>query len=269
MLMAEPPRTPYDLNFQVAGFPVRVHPLFWLISLIGGFSEGADGIWMITWMFVVFISILIHELGHAFLMRHYGRPAHIVLYMMGGLAIEGHDSPHSSSPWSSFSTTDFGRRSRTPTEQIVISIAGPVAGFILAALVVLVVYATRGSVTFSLVQYVVPNFDIQLSGAQAENFRLLGLIHALLYVNIFWGLMNLLPVYPLDGGQIAQQLFNVQDPWGGTVKSLWLSVIVGGAVALFGAFGLQSMFIALLFASLAASSYMTLQQMTGGGHRPW
>ena len=52
----------------------------------------------------------------------------------------------------------------------------------------------------------------------------------MLYVNIFWGLVNLLPVYPLDGGQIARELLELASPADGVRQSLWLSVIaaVGG-----------------------------------------
>jgi hypothetical protein len=45
-------------------------------------------------------------------------------------------------------------------------------------------------------------------------------------------------------------------------------VITGGAMALVALLSMHSMLTAMLFASLAASSFMTLQQM-GGGRRPW
>ena len=41
MFSMEPQRTDYDLNFHCLGFPVRVHPLFWLAGLI----LGASGAW--------------------------------------------------------------------------------------------------------------------------------------------------------------------------------------------------------------------------------
>jgi Zn-dependent protease len=77
----------------------------------------------------------------------------------------------------------------------------------------------------------------------------------------------LLPVLPLDGGQIAMQILTQQDPWGGTQRALWLSVIVGGAMALL-ALTTGQTWTMFLFASLAVSSYMTLQQIGGGG-RQW
>jgi hypothetical protein len=76
--------------------------------------------------------------------------------------------------------------------------------------------------------------------------------------------MNLLPVYPLDGGQISRELFLMGDAHGGMEKSLWLSVIVGGCAAVLGLLLLQSLLMALLFGSLAFSSYQILQQYGGG-----
>jgi stage IV sporulation protein FB len=271
VLLAEPQRTPYDLNFQVLGFPVRIHPLFWVAGFVLGFRGGPSGpdpIAILTWMLVLFVSILIHELGHAILMRRFGRPAHIVLYLMGGLAVEGEDSPYSA--WSSHASSSFGRRSRTPGEQILISFAGPAAGFIFAAFVVVGVLATGGEVRLTTIARFIPWVDATLGGALADNRPLQMLVDYLLFINIFWGLVNLLPVFPLDGGQIAQQMLIVSDPWSGTIRALWLSVIVAGIAAIVGGVMLKSMFMALMFASLGISNYLTLQQMGGGGgRRPW
>jgi stage IV sporulation protein FB len=269
VILAEPPRTQYDLNFQILGFPVRIHPLFWLIAFVLGFHGAPDGMVIAIWMLVVTVSILVHELGHALAIRRFGRPAHIVLYGMGGLAIEGEGSGYSDS-WSSYSSSSFGRRSRTPTEQILISIAGPAAGFILAGLVILGVFALGGSVTFFITDYYIPWWQISMRGLLADKPHLHLLIDFLLQVNILWGILNLLPIFPLDGGQIAQQVFVVSDPWGGMVKALWLSVLVAGAMAVLCAIGLKSMLMALMFGSLAVSNYMTLQQLRGGGGGgPW
>jgi membrane-associated protease RseP (regulator of RpoE activity) len=273
VLMAEPPRTQFDLNFQVFGFPVRVHPFFWLVGLLLGFTgSGGNGIFLIIWILAMFVSILIHELGHTLMIRRFGRDAHIVLYAMGGLAIEGR--PQSSdiygSPWSLDSfTPGYQSRPRTPHEQILISAAGPGIQFLLAGLVIGIVYATGGGVELGHLG-VLP-FPIPILGGDlAENRNLSELAQALLYINIFWAIINLLPVLPLDGGQIALQVLSQQDPWGGMQRALWLSVITGGIMAVFGAFVMQSMFMMIMFGSLALSSWLALQQAGGGGgRRPW
>ena len=274
MILAEPQRTAYDLNFQLLGFPVRIHPLFWIVGLVLGLGGGGepDGFALLTWMMVLTVSILIHELGHAIMFRRFGQSAHIVLYAMGGLAVPGDDSSHS--PWSnyssSYSSSTFSRRSQSPMERILISFAGPAAGFIFAAFVIVGVFATGGRVMPKLGRFYLPTWEVTLGGVMEDNHNLWLLVMYLLYVNVWWGLVNLLPIFPLDGGQIAQQLFVVNDPWSGMVRCLWLSVFVAGGVAVIGLLAFQSTFMAIMFASLAASNYFTLQQLTGGGgRRPW
>ena len=266
MFLAEPPRTPWDLNFQVLGFPVRIHPLFWLVGLLLGYSggDGNAGIHLLIWFVALFVSILVHELGHALMIRRFGRDAHIVLYAMGGLAIEGRprDSFSSFEPYAGYQP-----KPRSPQEQILISAAGPGIQFLLAGLIVAVIYATGGSVgVVSSGQLPIP--VPLLSGELERNPNVFLLVAMLLQINIYWPLINLLPVLPLDGGQIALQVLVQQDPWGGMQRALWLSVMAGGAMAVFALLVMQQVFTMMLFASLAVSCYMTLQQMGGGGRRP-
>jgi Zn-dependent protease len=106
------------------------------------------------------------------------------------------------------------------------------------------------------------------------------LVHYLLDVNIYWGLVNLLPVYPLDGGQISRQLFSMSRG-DGVQRSLWLSAVVGGVMAVLALVGMDlrnGLFVAVMFGYLAYVSYDTLQKYRGGGYgdagygeddRPW
>lgn len=272
MFIAEPPPTPWDLRFQVLGFPVRVHPLFWLVGLLIGFGSGRNdpelGLHLVIWFCAMFVSILVHELGHALMIRRFGRPAYIVLYAMGGLAIEGRPrwQDNYGSPWSFDSYTEYRPQRRLPVEQILISAAGPGIQFVLAAVVILAVLATGGAVRVEfdhLLPWPVPT----LGGALRDNENLTLLAWYLLQVNIFWPLLNLLPVLPLDGGQIAMQIFIQHDPWAGMQRALWLSLVTSGVMAVFALLIMQQPFTMMLFASLAVSSYLALQQV--GGQRPW
>ncbi|MFW6168982.1 MAG: site-2 protease family protein [Planctomycetota bacterium] len=259
MLQLEPQPTDYDLNFQFLGFPVRVHPLFWLVALI----LGANGVWtpqgevlphagaqLLSWTSVMFASILAHELGHALSMRYFRQSSRIVLYVMGGLTIP--DSSHSS----------FSRpATHTRLSHILISLAGPGAGFSLATLTVLLIYTIGGEFRITPERF---PFFYQPQFPAETNLSLRFVLHDLLFMNIFWGLLNLLPIFPLDGGQVSRQLFEHADPWNGLVRSLWLSIMTAGGIAIASWVYLGSRFMPLLFISLAASNYMMLQQMTGG-----
>lgn len=245
-----PPPTRYDLNFTIAGIAVRVHPLFWLLTVFLGASSN-DILFLLIWVVVVFVSILVHELGHAFVMSSYGQPSYIVLHLMGGLTV-----PESVRWGSGSANISLSRR-----QQILISLAGPGAGFFLAVIVMASVVVLGGSIGVSALFGIIPIPMAALPfGGKIANL----LVLTLLWVNVFWGMINLMPVYPLDGGQVARHLLMSYDPWDGERKSLWLSVIVGAVVAGVGFILLQSIYIALLFGFLAYQSYQSLQGSLGG-----
>ena len=246
LIFQAPPPTRYDLRFSLLGFPVRVHPLFWLIALLLGYGSG-DPVQILIWIFVVFVSILIHELGHALAFRRYGLASQIILHFSGGLTV-----PESTLWGSRWANVALGAR-----EQIFISFAGPGAGFLFAALIIGAVLLAGGSIiTTRLLGFIpFPGFALLPFGGP-----ILGaFVTSLLWVNLFWGLINLMPVYPLDGGNIARYMLLQVDPADGVRKSLWVSVIAGGLIALLAFFFLHSLYMALLFAFLAFQSYQSLQ----------
>jgi Zn-dependent protease len=83
-------------------------------------------------------------------------------------------------------------------------------------------------------------------------------LNDLLYINLYWGLVNLLPVYPLDGGQAARAVFEQYDPYRGKKKSLMLSAGLAAAVAIWG-ITQHSTYLFLLFGILAVSSIQALE----------
>lgn len=245
-LFQSPPQTSYDLRFSVAGIPVRVHPLFWVIAILFGLSSSSL-IHILLWVFAIFISILIHELGHAFAMRRYGQRSSIVLHGTGGLTIPEQIS------WGS-GTANIAL---TPNQEILISLAGPFAGFLFAIFILVVTVVMGGVITLTALFGIIPFPIAQIpNGGDIVNTLLI----TLLWVNIFWGLVNLMPVYPLDGGNVARYVLLQSDPWDGVRKSLWLSVITGAVVAFAAFFVMHSTYMAFLFGLLAFQSYQILQR---------
>lgn len=245
MLFQTPPTTSYDLRFSIAGFPIRVHPLFWLIALLLG-STG-DLATIPIWILVVFVSVLIHELGHALAFRFYGIRSQIVLHGMGGLTIP------EATPWGS----GWANVSPSPKQEIAISLAGPFAGFTFAILIMAGVTISGGSLLTSRLFGILP---LPLTAIMPFGGNLLSVfVTMLLFVNVFWGIFNLLPVFPLDGGQVTRNALIQFDPMGGVRKSLWVSVIAGGVIALAGLLLMRSIYIAFLFGLLAFQSYQSLQ----------
>jgi Zn-dependent protease len=247
MLMFQPPPpTRYDLRFSIAGIPVSVHPLFWLITLLLG-STG-DLLLIPIWILVIFVSILVHELGHALAFRRYGQQSRIILHFAGGLTV----------PEPVYWGSGYANVGLSPNHQIFISLAGPVAGFTLAALVIIIVTVMGGSVISTRLFGFIP---LPLNALLPFGGRILSvMISMLLWVNVFWGLINLVPVHPLDGGSVTRNVLIQADPINGVRTSLWISVIAGGLVALAGFIFLRSIFMALLFGLLAFQSYQALQR---------
>jgi Zn-dependent protease len=243
-VFAEPERTRFDLNFHLFGFPVRIHPWFWLASVILGANllDNNHLEYFLIWVAVVFVSILVHELGHALAFRFFHTRSHIVLHAFGGLAI----------PWSAL----HGRGRR-----ILVSLAGPGAGFLLFGIL----------------------FGSNYYFAWANNFEkplLIYLYESLIYVNFYWGLVNLLPVWPLDGGQVCGEICSHFSPRNGQQISIQISIVVAGVLCLYSLacvihnpqidewlselpswFLPGSLWTAILFGVLAAQSYQLLQNV--------
>lgn len=246
MLLFQPPQpTRYDLRFSVAGIPVTVHPLFWLIALLLGSS--GDILLVPIWVAVIFTSILVHELGHALAFRRYGQRSQIILHFAGGLTV----------PEPVYWGSGYANVSLTPNQHIFVSLAGPGAGFLLAGLVIAVVTALGGSVITTWLFGFIP---LPLNALLPFGGQVLAvMVTMLLWVNIFWGLINLVPVFPLDGGHVSRYVLLQADPVDGVRKSLWISVIAGGLVALAGLIFLRSLFMALMFGLLAFQSFQSLR----------
>ena len=242
----EPNRSQYDLNFRIFGIDVRVHPMFWLVSLFMGWSALDQGFkYLFVWVACVFISVLIHELGHVFAGKLFGSHGHIVLYSFGGLAIGS-------------------SALRNRWQRIAVYFAGPLAGFIL----------------FGLVWWWKSNVD-----PQALSPLLRSAIRDLFVINLFWGAINLLPIWPLDGGQISRDLMEWLHPANGIRISLGISIVAAGLIAFLALVNTYSEepialvrtfpylaflyggYMVVLFACLAFNSYQVLQ--IEGQRRPW
>jgi stage IV sporulation protein FB len=175
------------LQFRMFGIPFAIHWFFWLVCLLLGGAATATTGWefmdALVWTAVVFVSITIHELGHAFTCIRFGMQPMILLHGFGGLTLMRGPSL---GKWRS----------------ILVSAAGPAAGFALWGVALII------SKTYT------PPSPLGRSA-----------LHALLFLNFFWTLFNLLPILPMDGGQIFRALLGPRNlKWarltGGILASL-------------------------------------------------
>lgn len=254
-MFAEPQSTSADLEFDLLGVRVRVSAWFWAAAALIGwnacraFSLGDQRTllqMLAIWIGVVFVSILVHEMGHALAFRAFGQPAHVVLYHFGGLAV-----PEA-----------WGRRHLRPLQRLLVSAAGPLSQLLLAAVVVAGLRSAGYAVPFPI-----PAVSERLglyAGRDIASLPIYALVSFLLSVNIFWPLVNLVPVPPLDGGQIVREgllVLGVADAH--RIAGL-VGVVAGAAVAWWG-YSRGEPFLGIMFAMLAASCF---QNLSAGG-TPW
>ncbi|MBL9181785.1 MAG: hypothetical protein JNN17_06570 [Verrucomicrobiaceae bacterium] len=153
------------LQFRLLGFPIVIHWIFWLNTALMGGALGADSPEafrsMLAWMVACFVSILIHELGHALAMRSFGdRSVAIVLYAFGGFA--------------------RGSRLFTRSQDLQLTAAGP--GLQIACGLAVGWAMTLWRIPFPWLREAADAFTV---------------------VSLFWALLNLVPILPLDGGRLC------------------------------------------------------------------
>ncbi len=253
-------QTNYDVNFTLFKIPIRINPFFWLIALF--FSPFLSmqivnmRIWLIgliAWMLAWLASFLIHEFGHALIIqRVYGARPWIILYGFGGLACH----------------QPYYTRIPGPLGRILISFAGPAAELLASIIVVLLVillcgfqpyftFDKLGALPIPLVTF----NELYEWMTDSQNFLKIffgWFIFSFLWMGFFWSILNLLPVHPLDGGNIAREFSIRMDPHKGLINSLWISIICSGTLAFFCILE-GSIFAAFLFGYFAYNNYQELQ----------
>lgn len=193
------------IRFSLFGIPVRVHPFFWLtLAIIGGalWADSPEAIFRILlFLLAGFISILVHELGHALTARKFGARSEIVLQAFGGYAAYS------------------GVRMTRP-QSFMITAAGPAVQIVLGLAVLIAI----------------PNLP-------ELNQNALYFLLVLYWISLVWALLNLLPVLPLDGGQMLNAVLGPER----IKTTLWVSLIVAATAGLL---------LFLLFKSILALIFM-------------
>lgn len=264
MLLQEPTPSPYDLRFSLLGFPIRICWSFWLAGVVFGFSLvksidlafGVASIGMlpllILWLLCLLVSIVIHEMGHALAFRRNGLNSKIVLYHFGGMAI----------PTDSFSAGGM-RGQIGPKEDMWIALAGPLAQ-IASAVVVLGAVKAAGYRLTVLTMMPGPFYKIPgvLDGKELaqESVGLFALVVFYVFPSVLWALLNLVPVWPLDGGRISASIIQLRG--GDMRQALIVSVIASGLMCLYG-FSRELHYMGLLFLVLGVTNFQALQQVGG------
>ncbi len=156
--------------------PLSISPFFFITAgFIGWLNSGKSPnpiLYILIWVGIIFISVLVHEYGHAITSKCFGQSPKIKLVAFGGLTIP--EGPKLSK-WKEF----------------LVVLNGPLFGFVLF-LLALAIYSSGYFVHPTILYF----------------------LKVVIWVNFFWTIVNLIPVLPLDGGQmlrvILQSIFGVK-----------------------------------------------------------
>ncbi len=178
------------VRFSIFGIPVLVQPFFWitLVLIGGGLNANSPSSILNVGLFTIagFVSVLVHELGHALTARKFGAYSEIVLQAFGGYA--AHSGVRLTRP-QSFAVTAAG-----PAIQILLGVA--------VYLMLLRLPTMNPNATYFII--------------------------TLMEISIFWALLNLLPVLPLDGGRMLDAILGPKR----LKITLWVTIIVAISLAL-------------------------------------
>jgi Zn-dependent protease/thioredoxin-like negative regulator of GroEL len=170
------------MGFRLFGIDIEIQLGFWVMAFLFGWGgRSAPGVEVIVWMLVVFVSVLIHELGHGLTIKRLRIEPEISLHWMGG-----------TTSWAP--ALPVGRR-----DHIIISLAGPFAGFAFGCLIFgggLALGAQPKTLLATMLYGASPGLGIHPLVDIAFGY--------LMFVNFYWGLINLAPVLPFDGGHVLE-----------------------------------------------------------------
>ena len=210
------------IRFSLFGIPIEIQPMFWIVLAIFSSVYIADAdssaaiLYMALFIIAGTVSILVHELGHALTIRAFGLPTSITLQAFGGYA--------------SYPAGILDRK-----RSFAVTAAGPGAQLTLAVIAYL---------TWDRVPGVEANPNTSFFF-----FTLFG-------ISLFWALINLLPVVPLDGGQLLNAVLGPAR----LRVTLWISIIT----AIVGGLAMYVIFHSLIFPAILGTygfqAFQLLQQ---------
>ena len=202
---------------RILGIPVRVHITFLaLVAFIGfaGLMKGGprQAVLSVVFILALFVCVLLHELAHSLVARHYGvKVDSITLLPIGGVAA-------------------MEEMPKKPSEEAVTAIVGPLASLAIAGGLAAVVYGLQGPEAILA-------FD-PLGGP---------ILSSLVWTNVVIAVFNLIPAFPMDGGRVLRA---VLAHYIGQVRATTIAATLGQVTAvligLAGLLVLNNLWLALI-----------------------
>jgi len=230
--------------FRVSGIQLAVHVSFLLLLAYFGYTGWQEGgaagaSWSLLLIILFFACVVLHELGHSLTAMRYGvRVPRILLMPIGGMA-------------------ELDRIPRKPSAELLITVAGPAVNFVIAGLLLPLVWSDLWS-SEALPPYGVANLLLNLTAA-----------------NAVMGVFNLLPVFPMDGGRILRALLATKFPylratyWAATIGKILAILLAGAAAFFYSNYLLSALFVFIYFAGDGEYRQLLLREQEAAHWAEW
>jgi len=206
-----------NMSFRVVRLfeiTVRVHIIFLIWIAFRMLQAGDDWMYSLIFLGMLFGTVLLHEFGHCFGARSVGGDAeNILMWPLGGLA--------------------YANAPMTPWAQFVTVASGPLVNVAFCLITGVIIVGMTGTLSVLSLN---PFNSIVFGAFPAGTPSWVVYLSIFYSVNYFMLAFNLLPIYPLDGGQLFQCLL---WPFMGLHQAMTIACQVGlvGCIG-FGLWGL-------------------------------
>lgn len=217
---------------SVGGTAILIHVTFLLfLAWLGAVYYSRGGIeaaWQGTiFIVIIFLCVLLHELGHVFAARRYGiQTSDVTLWPFGGIA-------------------SMERMPDKPSEELIVALAGPAVNVVIAAVLLLWLGPQLDAESLASIEDPAVSLAAKVAGA-----------------NIILVIFNMIPAFPMDGGRVLRALLSMRM---GNARATELAATIGqGFAVVFGVVGVfynPMLIVIAVFIFLAASSEASQAQL--------
>jgi Zn-dependent protease/CBS domain-containing protein len=217
---------------SIGGTAIRIHVTFLLFLVwLGAIyyrQGGATAAWQGTALIVlIFLCVLLHELGHVFAARRYGiKTRDVTLWPFGGIA-------------------SMEQMPEKPGQELIVALAGPAVNVAIAIALLLWLGPRLNPENLTQIENPAVSLAVKLAGA-----------------NVMLVLFNLIPAFPMDGGRVLRALLAM---WVGNARATELAAGIGqGFAVMFAVLGIfynPMLIVIALFIFLAASGEAAQAQL--------
>jgi len=232
------------LSWKMWDISFAIHPSFWIWNAIFGFilyqpiaGRNAGGdlltkellILIAIWVGCNFLTVIVHEMGHAFTGRVMGQPGEVTLSGLGGQAVGAY-------------------LELSPKQRLLVTFMGPGAGFLFAFFLV----AVDGSVwnwcmnwfgtpfwmslkcNWYLIDFINPDLHKGHIEDRINEFHIYTIGMMLLFtINLINNIMNLLPIIPMDGGMLFKEVCVMIWPTAGLKIAFGFSFLLAAGCTIY------------------------------------